>query len=89
MCYNQGTIRRWSCAMVLRGFVRNGVVVLDEGVRLPEGEEVTVVAGPSISRGQSDASHSVMDIPAVSLGGILERSEGDEDLLGEMLEDRK
>lgn len=30
--------------MVVRGHVKNGVVVLDGDVRLPEGEEVTVVA---------------------------------------------
>ncbi len=29
--------------MIARGRVRNGVVVLDEGVHLPEGREVTVV----------------------------------------------
>jgi predicted DNA-binding antitoxin AbrB/MazE fold protein len=30
--------------MVARGHVENGVIVLDDGVRLPEGQEVTVVA---------------------------------------------
>jgi hypothetical protein len=30
--------------MVVRGHVQNGVVVLDDGVRLPEGQEVTVLA---------------------------------------------
>lgn len=29
---------------VARGHVQNGVVVLDGGVRLPEGQEVTVLA---------------------------------------------
>jgi hypothetical protein len=29
--------------MVARGHVQNGVIVLDDGVPLPEGEEVTVV----------------------------------------------
>jgi hypothetical protein len=29
--------------MVARGRVQNGVVVLDNGVRLPEGQEVTVL----------------------------------------------
>lgn len=28
--------------MVAHGHVQNGVVVLDDGVRLPEGQEVTV-----------------------------------------------
>ena len=30
--------------MVVRGHVQNGVIVLDEGVQLPEGHQVTVVA---------------------------------------------
>jgi len=29
--------------MVARGRVKNGVVVMDEGIRLPEGREVTVI----------------------------------------------
>jgi hypothetical protein len=29
--------------MVARGHVKNGVIVLDDGVRLPEGQKVTVV----------------------------------------------
>jgi hypothetical protein len=29
--------------MVARGHVQNGVIVLDDGVRLPEGQKVTVV----------------------------------------------
>lgn len=33
--------------MVVRGRVRNGVVVLDDGAQLPEGQEVTVMAVPS------------------------------------------
>jgi hypothetical protein len=46
--------------MVARGRVRDGVVVLEEGVRLPEGQEVTVLA----PRGAPPASrrpHSVLD----------------------------
>jgi hypothetical protein len=31
---------------VLRGFVRNGVIVLEPGVTLPEGAEVTVTVHP-------------------------------------------
>ena len=30
--------------MVARGHVKNGVIVLEEGVQLPEGQEVTVIA---------------------------------------------
>ena len=54
--------------MVAQGRVRNGVVVLDEGVRLPEGEVVTVFA-PSPATGPQP--HSLLDIPPVSLGRVL------------------
>jgi len=77
--------------MVVRGRVQNGVVVLDEGVRLPEGLEVTVVtpdkSPPPQTRGKG--SHSVLDIPTVSLGKVLRPFTRDDDLLEEMLEDRK
>jgi hypothetical protein len=71
--------------MVTRGHVRNGVVVLDNGVRLPEGQEVTVLASgawPAVAR-----AHSILDIAPVSVGAVL-RPLTAEDLLGEMLEGR-
>jgi len=34
-------------------------------------------------------SHSVLDIPPVSLGKIIHPLDGNDDLLGEMLEDRR
>jgi hypothetical protein len=52
--------------MVVRGWVKDGVVVLPENVRLPEGQEVTVV-GPPANAAQT---HSVLDIPPVSVGAI-------------------
>jgi hypothetical protein len=76
--------------MVTRGHVKNGVVVLPGGVRLPEGLEVTVLApdsSVSLSRGQGP--HSVLDIPTVSLGTILQPFTSDDDLLEEMLEGRR
>ena len=48
--------------MVARGRVQDGVVVLDNGVRLPEGQEVTVLVhatvppAPRIEGSQSRAS---------------------------------
>jgi hypothetical protein len=79
--------------MVTRGRVRNGVVVLEEGVHLPEGQEVTVIGGGSFSSGSSTQGmprrHSVLDIPSVSLGALLHESLPDDDLLGEMLEGRQ
>ncbi len=68
--------------MVIRGHVQNGVVVLDEGVQLPEGQEVTV------SVAAKQGTHSVLDIPPVSVGAILRPLTSDDDLLGEMLEGR-
>lgn len=76
--------------MVARGRVQNGVVVLEEGVHFPEGQEVTVLgpltapATPSLP----PPSHSVLDVPVVSLGSVLRTPAADDDLLGEMLDGR-
>ncbi len=77
--------------MVARGRVQNGVVVLDDGVRLPEGQEVDVLArGPASAAPPTPGSpaHSFLDIPSVSLGPVLRPLTGGDDLLGEMLEGR-
>jgi hypothetical protein len=71
--------------MVARGHVKNGVVVLDNDVRLPEEQEVTVLTNGGLA---STASHSVLDIAPVSLGAVLRPLSSDDDLLGETLEDR-
>jgi hypothetical protein len=77
--------------MVARGRVQNGVVVLDDGVRLPEGQEVTVLTGgtalatPPI---QGSPPHSLLNVPPVSLGPVLRTLTAGDDLLGEMLEGR-
>ena len=70
--------------MVARGRVQNGVVVLAEGACLPEGQEVTVLA----SSPASPPTHSILDIPPVSLGRVLLAATAEDDLLGEMLEGR-
>jgi hypothetical protein len=70
--------------MVARGHVQNGVIVLDDGVRLAEGQEVSVFVPLMANEG----SHSVLDIPPVSIGAILHPLTSDDDLLGEMLEGR-
>jgi hypothetical protein len=71
--------------MVVDGQVANGVVVLDGGIQLPEGQKVTVhtVPPPPKTGGQS-----VLDIPPVSIGAILRPLTSDDDLLEEMLEGR-
>jgi hypothetical protein len=77
--------------MVARGRVQNGVVVLDNGVRLPEGQEVTVLAPdtvPTSPRREDSRLHSVLDIPTVRVGAVLRPLTADDDLLGDMLEGR-
>jgi len=77
--------------MVARGRVQNGVVVLDNGVRLPEGQEVTVLASDTVStspRLEGSRPHSVLDIPPISVGAVLCPLTADDDLLGEMLDGR-
>ena len=78
--------------MVTRGRVQNGVVVLEEGVHFPEGQEVTVL-GPSpmpvAASLPGSPLHSVLDIPVVSLGPVLRTLTAGDDLLGEMLDDRR
>lgn len=77
--------------MVARGRVQNGVVVLDESVRLVEGQEVIVLdAGtpPTASSSLRSSPHSVLDIPVVSLGPMLP-APSDDDLLREMLDGRR
>ena len=77
--------------MVARGRVQNGVVVLDNGVRLPEGQEVTVLAPNAVLTSpwlEGSRPHSVLDIPTVSVGTVLRPLTFDDDLLGEMLEGR-
>ncbi|MGH7174136.1 MAG: hypothetical protein ACRELF_16700 [Gemmataceae bacterium] len=78
--------------MVVRGRVRNGVVVLEEGVHFPEGQEVTIL-GPSTTPAAASLPgappHSVLDVPVVSLGPVLRMLTADDDLLGEMLDGRR
>ena len=70
--------------MVARGRVQNGVVVLADGIRLPEGQEVTVLAPTETG----SKAHSIVDIPPVSLGAVVRPITAAADLLGEMLEGR-
>jgi hypothetical protein len=77
--------------MVARGRVRNGVVVLDNGLRLPEGQEVTVLVPETVPASpprEGARPHSVLDIPPVSVGAVLRPLTSDDDLLGEMLDGR-
>ena len=62
--------------------MQNGVVVLDDGVRLPEGQEVSVL----VRLAANEKTHGVMDIPPVSIGAVLHPLTSEDDLLAEMLE---
>jgi len=78
--------------MVAHGRVQNGVVVLENGLRPPEGQEVTVLAHGNVSptpRTEGSRTHSVLDITTVSLGSVLRPLSSEDDLLGEMLEGRQ
>ena len=70
--------------MVARGRVQNGVVVLEGNARLPEGQEVTVLAPPLLA----GKVPGILDIGPVSLGAVLRPLTSNDDLLGEMLESR-
>ncbi len=58
---------------------------------MPEGQEVTVVAYRIASfnpQPETSQPHSVLDVPTVSLGSVIDPLLFDDDLLGEMLEGR-
>ena len=65
--------------MVARGRVQNGVVVLTDGVCLPEGQEVTVVA-PLLPNSKA---HGILDIPPVSLGAVVRSFTADDERRGD------
>ncbi len=70
--------------MIAHGRVQNGVVVLADGVRLPEGQAVTVLTAPAAG----SKTHSILDIPPVSVGSVLRPFTAEDDLLDEMLQGR-
>ncbi len=72
--------------MVASGHVRNGVIVLNNGIQLPEGQEVTVVVSAAWPAGPQP--HSILEIAPVSLGVMLRPLTAEDDILGEMLEGR-
>jgi len=77
--------------MVARGTVRGGVVVFEGTNGLREGDQVAVISlvPPAQElRPAIGSNHSILDIPTFSLGGILKPFSPDDDLLGEMLDER-
>jgi hypothetical protein len=70
--------------MVAWGRVQNGVVVLADGVHLPEGQIVTVLAPPPAD----SKTHGILDIPPASLGSVVRPFTAADDILDEMLEGR-
>ena len=71
--------------MVVKGWVRNGAIVIRDCAELVEGQEVLVHSLPVPSL--NSAALSVIDIAPVRLGAVLNLNVTD-DLLGEMLEGR-
>jgi hypothetical protein len=63
--------------LVVRGRVEKGVVVLENGIHLPEGQEVTVMISPE----EGTKSHGILDIPPVHLGAVLLPLSSDDDML--------
>ena len=64
---------------------------LDNGVHLPEGQEVIVLVHaivPPAPRIEGSQPHSLLGIATVSLGSVIDPLTSDDDLLGEMLEGR-
>ena len=60
-------------------------------MRLPEAQEVTVLAPGPVSAGpgmEGARPHSILDIPSVPVRAVLRPLTADDDLLGEMLEGR-
>jgi hypothetical protein len=77
--------------VVARGGVQDGVVVLENGLRLPEGPQVTALARGTVSpapKMEGSRSHRVLDIATVGLGSAPRPLTSDDDLLGETLEGR-
>ncbi len=77
--------------MMIPGRVKDGVVILDNGARIPDGQEVTVLIPDGVPVGpekNKSSRHSVLNIPTISLGKLLRSPSPDDDLLGEMLEGR-
>ncbi|MGH9766455.1 MAG: hypothetical protein ACREAB_03395 [Blastocatellia bacterium] len=58
--------------------------MLNNGVQLPEGQEVAVLVPATWPTGPQP--HSILDIAPVSLGVLLSPLTAEDDLLGKMLE---
>jgi hypothetical protein len=57
--------------MVAHGRVQNGVVVLDNGVRLPEGQEVTVLAHGTVAPAPRIFEVALFDFPRSDRRAVL------------------
>jgi hypothetical protein len=67
--------------MIAQGHVENGVVILDSGSQFPDGQKVIVLASST----ESSKRHSVLEIPTVSVGEILDPGLHRDEILDEML----
>jgi hypothetical protein len=77
-------------SMELEGVVHNGVIVPNEPADLPKGTRVRIrIDSASAQAEPSRPRRSLLDIAPIGLGLVLAGQSADDDLLGEMLEDRQ
>jgi len=68
--------------------LRNAILQLPDAQRRELLDEIERVPFPDVARAASPKPHSILDIPPVRVGAVLRPLAADDDLLGEMLEDR-
>jgi len=66
----------------------NAILQLPDAQRRELLDEIERVPSTHVARAAAPMSHSILDIPPVSVGAVLRPLTSDDDLLGEMLEGR-
>ncbi|MGO9471121.1 MAG: hypothetical protein ACLQIB_28640 [Isosphaeraceae bacterium] len=68
--------------------LRDAILQLPDAQRRELLDEIERVPSPDVARAAAPKSHSILDIPPVRVGAVLRPQTSEDDLLGEMLEDR-
>jgi len=68
--------------------LRNAILQLPDTQRRELLDEIQRVLATYVAQAAAPKSHSILDIPPVRVGAVLRPLTSDDDLLGEMLEDR-
>jgi hypothetical protein len=68
--------------------LRNAILQLPDAQRRELLDEIARVRSTDAERAAAPKAHSILDIPLVRLGAVLRPLTSDDDLLGEMLDDR-